>query len=300
MQEPMQQFGAVRIYLGEKSGKYPDGNQVVITGSDTKVALDTPLVANRLDAELAGTDLVVLGHVHEDHTAGLHRLPKARVFAPYADLPAVQSWEGLRVHYGYRDEVFEAFRPKVAKNFFYAPRPDAVGYADGTMWDLGGVRLRAYHMPGHTAGHTVLVAEPEGVAFIGDIDLSGFGPYYGDGCSSLVDFRRTLDRVAEIPARVWVTSHHKGVITERGTFLALLAAFRGRIEQRGQAILAELAQGPRTLAQLVRRRFLYPPGHQEVYLDEAERYTIQAHLGEFLAEGRVVEEGETYRLPRAG
>ena len=41
-----------------------------------------------------------------------------------------------------------------------------------------------FHMPGHTAGHTVLLVEPEGVAFIGDIDLTGFGPYYGDACSS--------------------------------------------------------------------------------------------------------------------
>ena len=299
MPEPMQQFGALRVYLGEKSGKYPDGNQVIVTGRDTKVALDTPLVANRLRAELDGTDLVVMGHMHEDHSAGLHLLPRARVQAPLQDLPAVQSWEGLRRHYGYPPDVFEAMRKKVARDFFYAPRPDATGYGDGQTWDLGGVRLRAYHMPGHTAGHTVLVAEPDGIAFIGDIDLSGFGPYYGDGCSNLTDFRRTLERVAEIPARVWVTSHHKGVITDRAVFLQLLGAFRDKIAQRERAILAELAQGPRTLQQLVEHRFLYPKGHQEVYLDEAERYTLLAHLTEWLEEGRVVDEGGHYRLAQA-
>ena len=74
-------------------------------------------------------------------------------------------------------------------------------------------------MPGHTAGHCALLVEPEGVAFIGDIDLTGFGPYYGDASSSLSDFRRTLARVADIPAKVWVTSHHRGVYTDREKFL---------------------------------------------------------------------------------
>lgn len=299
MAESVLEFGAVRVYLGEKSGKYPDGNQVIITGRDTKVALDMPLVANRLQRELEGTDLVVLGHMHEDHAAGLHLLPKARIQAPLQDVPAVQSWEGLRQHYGYGPEVFEAMRRKVATEFFFVPRPDAEGYADGQAWDLGGVRLRAYHMPGHTAGHTVLVAEPDGIAFIGDIDLSSFGPYYGDACSNLTQFRRTLERAAEIPARVWITSHHKGVITERETFLRLLGAFRDKIARRERAILAELALGPRTLRQLVQHRFLYPQGYQEIFVEEAERYTLLAHLTEWLQEGRVVDEGGQYRLARA-
>jgi hypothetical protein len=41
-------FGPVRIHLGDKSGKYPDGNQVIVQGADTRVAFDTPLVANRI------------------------------------------------------------------------------------------------------------------------------------------------------------------------------------------------------------------------------------------------------------
>lgn len=298
MPESVHEFGRVRVYLGEKSGKYPDGNQIVILGKDTKAVLDTPLVANRIARELDGADLIVLGHMHEDHAAGLHLLPRAAVHVHQADLAAVQSWEGLSRHYGYGPQVLAALHAKIVKEFHYTPRPDAVGYADGQEWDLGGVRLRAWHMPGHTAGHTVLVVEPEGVAFLGDIDLSGFGPYYGDGSSSLADFRRSLDRVAEIPARVWVTSHHKGVVADRAEFLSLLAAFRGRIGQRERALRAELELGPRSMAQLVARRFLYPPGASVPWLEDAERYTIAAHLNEWIADGRVIQEGEHFRLAK--
>ena len=299
MPESVYESGRVRVYLGEKSGKYPDGNQIVILGKDTKAALDTPLVANRIARELEGADLIVLGHMHEDHAAGLHLLPRAAVHVHEGDLAAVQSWEGLSRHYGYGPQVLAALHAKIVTEFHYTPRPDAVGYSDGQEWDLGGVRLRAWHMPGHTAGHTVLVVEPEGVAFLGDIDLSGFGPYYGDGTSSLADFRRTLDRVAEIPARVWVTSHHKGIVTDRAEFLRLLAAFRARIVQREHALLAELGLGPRTMAQLVARRFLYPAGASVPWLEDAERYTIAAHLSECIADGRVLQEGEHFRLAKA-
>ena len=30
------------------------------------------------------------------------------------------------------------------------------------------MRVRAVHLPGHTAGHCVLLVEPQGIAFIGD------------------------------------------------------------------------------------------------------------------------------------
>lgn len=296
MAEPSRQFGPVTVYFGEKNGKYPDGNQIVVRGRDTLAAFDTPLVANRLGGELASAELVILGHVHEDHMAGLHRLPNAAVFAPMQDVAAARSWEGLARHYGYSEAVLAAMKTKVEQDFFYRPRPDAFGYADGQTWELGGVRVRAIHMPGHTGGHSVLLVEPEGVLFLGDIDLSSFGPYYGDACSSLADFRASLRRVAEIPARVWVTSHHKGVIESREVFLDLLRAFAAKLEWRDRAILDLLAQGPRTLEQLVEHRFLYPRGYQDTYVEDAERFTLRQHLAAFLADGRVVEEGGAYRL----
>lgn len=50
-------------------------------------------------------------------------------------------------------------------------------------------------MLGHTAGHSAVLVAPKGVAFIGDIDLSGFGPYYGDALFSLFGFRSSLSRL---------------------------------------------------------------------------------------------------------
>ncbi len=94
---------------------------------------------------------------------------------------------------------------------------------------------------------------------------------------------------------MWITSHHKGVITERETFLQLLHAFREKIDRRERAIL-EALQGPGlSLDDLVARRFMYPPGYHDVFVEDAERRCIGEHLSILVEQGRVREQGGVYR-----
>lgn len=283
-------FGRVRVYFGAKNGKYPDGNQVLVQGSDTRAAFDTPLVANRIGATLDSVELVVLGHVHEDHIAGLHRLPHARVFAHERDVDAARSWPGLAASYGLSPSTVDAMHEMIRRDFHYVPRPDTIAYRDGRTWELGGARIRAVHMPGHTAGHCVLVVEPEGVAFIGDIDLSGFGPYYGDASSDLGAFRRTLAQLPAIDAKVWITSHHRGAYTDREAFLGALRTFASKIDERNERLIGMLRERPGTLDELARTRLLYPGDYDAVWVLDAERRTIGQHLDELGSQGRVARD----------
>jgi glyoxylase-like metal-dependent hydrolase (beta-lactamase superfamily II) len=298
MTEPIRRadYGRVSVFFGEKSGKYPDGNQVVVHGTDTHAIFDTPLVSNHVGPDVDEADLVIMGHVHEDHMAGLHRVPRAAVYVHELDVEAARSWAGLSRHFGLSPEAAARMLDKVRREFHYAPRPDAIAYADGAAWDLGGSTVRAIHMPGHTSGHCVLLVEPEGVVFIGDIDLSGFGPYYGDATSSLAQFRRTLARLPDVPASTWVTSHHRGVYTDRAAFLDALAAFAAKIDQRSERLIELLRESPKTLDQLVDIRLLYPADYAEVWVVDVERRTIAQHLDELIAAGRVAEYAGRYTL----
>lgn len=297
MNNPSQTFGPVTVHFGDKNGKYPDGNQVVVQGKDTRAVFDTPLRSVQHPAPLEGADLLLLGHAHEDHCAAMHLVPGAAVFAPKGDLAAVRSVEGMLAHYGYSPAATEKMRDKISEEFHFHPRPDAVGYGDGQLWVLGGgVTVRAIHMPGHTRGHSVLMVEPGGIAFIGDIDLTGFGPYYGDACSDLRDFMATLERIEQMEARVWITYHHRGVITERETFLEMLRAFKEKVTLREAAILRVLGAGPKTLDALVAHRFMYPQGYYDVFVEDAERKTLSEHLSILMEQRRVHEEGGKYRL----
>ena len=287
MQATDRSFGRVTVLVGEKTGKYPDGNSLWIRGRDANALIDPSLSVARRADELGDIDLVVQSHVHEDHVAGLFRFPRARVVAHRADLPGIHDIDGLLAIYGYgQAQVLEAMRQWLLEQFHYAARPDAEAYDDGAVFELGGTRVRAIHLPGHTRGHSALLVEPEGVLFLGDIDLTGFGPYYGDAWSDLADFERSLARVREIEARVWVSFHHAGVIEDRATFLAKLDRFAGRIAERETALLDYLAE-PRTLDDLVRHRFLYPAHAQLSFIDAAERRTIEQHLSRLTSQGRV-------------
>jgi glyoxylase-like metal-dependent hydrolase (beta-lactamase superfamily II) len=278
---PSFEVGSVRVYAGEKNGKYPDGNQVIVQGSKLRAVFDSPKVSNTIGEPFDQADLVIQGHVHEDHMAGLHRLTDVPVYVHSGDLHAIRSWEGMCDGYGYDEAASQELLQQVIKDYNYCPTPDAIPYEDGHSWDLGGgVTIRAIHAPGHTAGHTILLVEPEGVAFIGDIDLSGFGPYYGDATSNLTDFRKTLALLKDLPAKVWVTSHHRGVYTDAELFHRDLKTFTDKLELREQAILGMLEQGPLTLCDMVRQGILYPPGIDMAWRDFVERKSIIQHLDE--------------------
>jgi glyoxylase-like metal-dependent hydrolase (beta-lactamase superfamily II) len=289
-------LGPVDVFFGEKSGKFPDGNQVIVRGKDALAIFDTPMVSNRLEKELRAADLAILGHVHEDHVAGLHLIPQTPVHVPSADLAALQSLAGLGLHYGYGPKVTEAMVERAQTRFHFVPRPQALAYADDATWDLGQVRVRSVHMPGHTGGHSVLLVEPHNIAFIGDIDLSSFGPYYGDACSDLQAFRSSLRRMESVPASAWITSHHKGVVTDHGRFLQLLGQFSSAIERREEALLAALSNSPSTLEELVAMRFVYPRDFDDLYVQDVERRTIGQHLTTLLASGRIRCNGEVFAV----
>src|SRR5690606_9510434 len=106
--EASAEFGPVTVFSGEKTGKYPDGNQVIGTGGDMRVAFDTPRLANRIGPAFDEVDMVILGHVHEDHMAGLHRVPHAPVHVHEADVAAARSWPGFMEHFGYPLEASAA------------------------------------------------------------------------------------------------------------------------------------------------------------------------------------------------
>lgn len=288
-------FGPVTVLVGDKNGKYPHGNSVLVRGRDTTLLIDPSLaVAARADELHGAVDLVVQSHVHEDHVAGLFLFPTATVYAHRADAPGLRSLAGLLDIYGYGDGLSEAMGQLVTEMFHFAARPDTRDYEDGAVFELGGARVRAIHLPGHTRGHCALLIEPEGILFLGDIDLTGFGPYYGDAWSDLADFERSLKQLRTIEARVWVSFHHVGVIEDRDVFATKLAAFAAKIPAREQAILDYLRE-PHTLDEMAAHRFLYPPHAEAVFIAAVERRSIEQHLTRLTASGAVREQAGLYR-----
>jgi glyoxylase-like metal-dependent hydrolase (beta-lactamase superfamily II) len=228
---------------------------------------------------------VINSHSHEDHLAGNGLFTTARVHIHHDDLPGARSLPGLMAVYGL--PLDHEFATTIREEFHYAPRPDAEGFADGHVFDLGGVTIEAVHLPGHTRGHSGFRVSG-GVFFLSDIDLTGFGPYYGDVWSDLDDFEESLRKVRDEDADFYVTFHHKGVIEGRATFVRMVDDFAAVIDRRHAAMLEFLAE-PRTIDEMVAHRFVYRPHVEHSFATAVELRTAELHVQRMLTRGEASE-----------
>jgi len=167
------------------------------------------------------------------------------------------------------------------------PRPDAHGFTDGHVFDLGGgVDIEAVHLPGHTRGHSGF--RVGNTFFLSDIDLTGFGPYYGDVWSDLDDFEDSLVKVRNEEADFYVTFHHKGLIEGRDKFVELLDSFHSVIARRHDAMLDYLSE-PHTIADMVEHRFIYRPHVEMAFVDSVERRSAEMHVARMIRQGEASE-----------
>ncbi|MEM7095949.1 MAG: MBL fold metallo-hydrolase [Actinomycetota bacterium] len=277
----------VTVLSGEANGAYPSGNSVVVKGDGETIVIDPSVTVVANGGVGMPVDAVVNSHAHEDHMAGNGFFVDARVHIHHDDYHGAASLEGLMDVYGLEGQTRSDFSQQCLDEFHFTPRPDAEGFSDGHVFDLGGISVEAVHLPGHTLGHSGFRIDG-GVFFLSDIDLTGFGPYYGDAWSSLEQFDASLRRVREEEADWYVTYHHKGIIEGREDFLAKIDAFHAVIDRRHQAMLDYLAE-PRTVTEMVATRFVYRPHVEHVFADSVEQRTAELHLDRMVTRGEVNE-----------
>jgi glyoxylase-like metal-dependent hydrolase (beta-lactamase superfamily II) len=284
----------VTVIIGAAGGKYPDGNSTLVRGREGAVLIDPSLTVHGRGG-IPDVDRVLVSHAHEDHVAGIGATAATHVHSHVDDVIGVRSLEGLLEVYGLPPDDAARFGETPLADFHIGPVPHATGFADGDVFDVGGATLEVMHLPGHTRGHSAFIIEPDGVAFVGDVDLSTFGPYYGDHWSDLEDFVSSIAKVRELDAAHYVTFHHKGIVSGRDEFLRQLDTFAAVIPRRDERLLAMLAR-PCSFTDLVDEGIIYRPGTRPPnFGDSVEHRSIEMHLARLVRECAVVLEGDLYR-----
>jgi hydroxyacylglutathione hydrolase len=211
-------FGPVQFIQGEKNGRYPFCNSIFL--KEAGVVIDPSSDRRYLEHLVKQQSIasVWLTHWHEDHIMHLdlfHDIPLQMHRAdepPIADLENFIDWYGIQ-----RDgheQLIEGWKKLLTETFHYHPRNVDRYLEDGEIIDLAGLHVEVLHCPGHSPGHLAFFfLEPE-ILFLGDYDLSNFGPWYGDRYSNIDQTIASVQRLRQIPARTWLTGHVGGIFEE--------------------------------------------------------------------------------------
>ena len=272
MRGPDVQYGGVTLLTSPERGRYPSGNSLLISGTEGTVLVDPSLEVDRRGGAGADIELIAVTHAVVVHPA---------------EVGAVRDPETLLSGFGMADAEADVFRHQLRETFHVSGHGRVDTVDDGAVLDLGRRSVTVVHLPGHTAGHCGLLVEPDGFLFLGDIDLTSFGPYYGDLSSSLDDFVTSIERLRNMDARWYGTSHHVGVLDDRRTFLDALDRFAAVIDRRDETLL-QLLRRPRTLEDVVAHRLVYRPHVRLPFAEAVERRTALLHLQRLERRGLVV------------
>jgi glyoxylase-like metal-dependent hydrolase (beta-lactamase superfamily II) len=285
----------IGIIQGGKNGTYPYAHSLYIAdgGGILVDAGSDPAEIERLRKE-EGIVAVVMTHYHEDHFTFLSRLPDTPVWSSAADAPALESLETLLAWYGVLETEWDAFYRKLfAEKFPFVPRKVARRFTDGEELRFGDTRAVAIVSPGHAEGHLCLHFPDDGILFLGDYDLTSFGPWYGDARCGIDEFRRSARRLAAIPADRFVVSHEGPV--HRGPIAETMNAYLAVIDRREEA-LRDYLREPRTRAEIIARSLIYGPGHKGSWFEYGEWALLSKHLEGMIARGEAALRDDAYIL----
>ena len=286
-------FGPIRFIPGENRGKYPFCHSLYVDGAG--ILIDPASDRDRLKRlrEDEGIREVWLSHWHEDHFMHLDLFDDLPLLMSEQDAPQISDIELFLDGYGIEKEDYrQAWREIAATQFHFRPRKPARFLQGGQQIRLGEVTADIIPTPGHTPGHLCFFFQEPGVLFLGDYDLTPFGPWYGDRDSSIQDTIASIERLKQIPATTWLTCHETGIFEENpgdnwDQYLAVIDHRAGR--------LLDFLNEPRTMADIVGEWIVYqrPREPQEFYA-MTEEMIMQKHLDLLVSKSMVVKKGESY------
>jgi glyoxylase-like metal-dependent hydrolase (beta-lactamase superfamily II) len=290
------QFGRLRFICGENRGKYPFNHSLYIDGGDARVIVDPACSLEKLSRlrDKDSVDMVWLSHWHEDHFHYVNLFGDSPLWISERDFPPLTDIEIFLDWYGVKDDSHRDYWKKVMSDEFnYQPKSQARFIRDEEEIDLGQVKVQVIATPGHTPRHLSFFFPAEELLFLGDYDLTAFGPWYGDVASSIDETISSIRRLKEIPAKKWIACHEGGLFEENPG--KNWDNYENIIYERERKIL-EFIKKPHTLKEISASWLIYgKPRKPLEFFEFNERVLVNKHLERLEKQGRIIRDKDQYR-----
>jgi glyoxylase-like metal-dependent hydrolase (beta-lactamase superfamily II) len=297
----------VHLVRGENNARFPEANSLLID-DEILTLVDAGSSMRSLEATLRDlghkvSDIkqIVLTHFHIDHkghAAEIQKLANCNVVCHSLAEIGVKTFEGMVEFYGIGGhQHFDDWRKLLARRFDHVVTSYEVTetFEEGEPIDCGATELTPIHLPGHTIDHTCFGINGLETILLVDIDLTHFGPWYGNAVSDIEDFRKSVQRVIDIEPKVGISSHLIDPVSDDldGQLRRYLTIF----DERDNRILENISTGIDTLEKLIQKPTIYPRIPQPAYL-VFEQFMLEKHLELLLKNDKISEEDGRYSIKK--
>jgi hydroxyacylglutathione hydrolase len=296
-----QKIGSITILPGKNGSRVPYSTSLLIEGKNEATLIDCGGGDETFDyikKNFLITSLY-LTHYHLDHVWGANLFDESTVYInPYdfkklADPYELAKANGITALYS--PEKVE----KWVQTYFVQGkpfRPDLPTYKGvmglaksiypfGQAIETAGTQMFMLHTPGHTEGYCSPYFPEHGVLFVGDFDLTSFGPWYNNADSDIDDFILSSKLTLETDAEYFVTAHHKGTYT-RKDYTKRLGEYIEIIYKREERTLQAIEKGLDPKEIVWHGIFYYVENHKKNrHLMDSEIIGIAKHIKRLIKQG---------------
>ncbi len=297
----------VHLIRGANKSRFPEANALliddeVITLVDAGPNMNHILkTLSDLGHSIKDLDRIVLTHFHIDHKGYAAELQKASgceiICHPLAE-KGVSTFQGMVECYGIEsNRRFSGWMSTITTWLPHITSDYAVSghFTNGKPIECGETRLLPLHTPGHTYDHTCFGINDYNTILLVDIDLTSFGPWYGNVVSDLDQFESSIKNIMNLSPKMGISGHLLDPVTEdlRGR----LAEFLGVFDKRDKRILELVAQGHNTLDKLSSLPTIYPRIPNDLFYI-FEEFMLRKHIDRLAERGLLTERNGYLKVKR--
>ncbi len=297
----------VHLVRGENNARFPEANSLLID-DEILTLVDAGSSMNSLEVTLrdlghkvSDIERIVLTHFHIDHkghVAEIQKIAKCEVMCHSLAEKGVKTFEGMVEFYGIGGhQYFDDWKKLLAWRFDHVITSYEVTgiFEDGKPIDCGETELIPIHLPGHTIDHTCFGINGLEAILLVDIDLTRFGPWYGNAVSDIEDFKTSIQQVIDFKPKVGLSSHLIDPVSE--DLDERLRTYYSIFDEREERILENISNGIDTLDKLTHKPTIYPRIPLPAYL-VFEQFMLEKHIDVLIKNGQIREESGQFIIEK--
>jgi glyoxylase-like metal-dependent hydrolase (beta-lactamase superfamily II) len=280
----------VYLIIGKNKGTFPYSNSLLIADEEV-VLIDSGIGEEQLGIIKDEVDILINSHYHIDHILGNYLFENLWIVEEEADVTS--SFENYKRFAGILGTSIEdswlAWFHQYFK--FHASSPTSI-FKSNEVFKFGDTNWQAVHTPGHSPGHCAFYEPRRKIMFASDIDLTPFGPWYGNPTADLPDFIDSIKLLSNFDIDVICSSHS---YPKKDNIKEALVDYLNIVFARDRCIL-KLLEMERTIDDLESQDIIYNKS-QKRYKAFAwfEKNMLKKHIDLLIETGKVEREGEKFR-----